>query len=98
MPKAESSLIDAIKQYVRELHRQGEPIKCIKIHGNQYTEAGTPDLHITWRGQSYWLEAKVGDNQPSRIQQVRLREWAAAGGIAGIVRSVEDVKAMLGTE
>ena len=64
--------------------------KAIKLHGSRYQEAGTPDVHATAEGQSYWLEVKKDDEEPTRLQAQRLKEWAAAGAITGVVRSVEE--------
>lgn len=64
--------------------------KAIKLHGSRYQQAGTPDIHATARGQSFWLEVKLPGYEPTRLQSLRLREWAEAGAVARVVRSVEE--------
>lgn len=91
----ESKLRTDIAAYVRRLARSGVPIKAIKYHGGPFGEAGTPDWHITLRGRSYWIEAKVGDNDLTPIQAERLRQWAAAGAVTAVVRSVDDLARIL---
>lgn len=88
----ESDLVAKIKKHCAKLRAAGVPIKCLKIHGNQFTEQGTPDLHVTIEGRSLWVECKVGCNHPTSIQVVRLREWESAGATVAVVRSLDEFK------
>lgn len=69
--------------------------KAIKIHGGPYTESGTPDIHLTYRGWSYWLEVKQPGGTPTPIQWQRLKEWESAGATVAVVTSWEDVAHLL---
>lgn len=69
--------------------------KAIKIHGNMYTEAGTPDIAGCIRGRAFFIELKKPGEEPTVIQRKRLREWADAGAITGVVESLEDVQRIL---
>lgn len=91
----ESDLISKIKKHVEELRRQGVPIKCLKIHGNQFTERGTPDLHITCRSRSFWVECKVPGEKPTAIQLQRIEEWRAAGATVAVVTSLEEFRRVI---
>lgn len=70
-------------------------VKVFNVHGSAMTQAGTPDLICCVHGRFLGLELKVGRNQPSPIQLVRLREYEAAGGFCGVAWSVEDVDQIL---
>jgi hypothetical protein len=50
---------------------------CFNVHGHGMQKAGWPDLqlyHLKWTGQ---LELKVGDNKPSEIQKIVIRDLRA---------------------
>lgn len=87
----ESQLIQNIRKYLATLP------ECFywKEHGGQYGTAGIPDIIVCYKGRFIALEAKVGRNQPTRLQAATIVQIRHAGGIAAVVRSVEDVKAVL---
>lgn len=66
-----------------------------KEHGGQYGTAGIPDIIVCYKGQFIGLEAKVGRNNPTKLQSVTLEQIHNAGGIAVVVRTVDDVKAVI---
>lgn len=87
----EAQLIQNIRKYLATLP------ECFfwKEHGGQYGTAGIPDIIVCYKGRFYGLEAKVGKNQPTRLQAATIEQIKRAGGKAAVVRSVEDVKAVL---
>ena len=87
----EKQLIQNIKKYLQTLP------ECFfwKEHGGQYGTAGIPDIIVCYKGRFYGLEAKVGNNKPTRLQEVTIEQIKKAGGVAGVVRSVDDVKVLL---
>lgn len=87
----EAQLIQNIRKYLATLP------ECFywKEHGGQYGTAGIPDIIVCYKGRFIALEAKVGRNQPTRLQAATIVQIRHAGGIAAVVRSVEDVKAVL---
>ena len=87
----ESDLILKIKKYLQTLDR------CFfwKEHGGQYGTAGIPDIIVCYKGRFIGLEAKVGRNNPTKLQSVTIEQIQNAGGIAVVVRSVDDVKAVM---
>lgn len=87
----ESQLIQNIRNYLRTVP------DCFfwKEHGGQYGTAGIPDIIVCYRGRFIGLEAKVGKNQPTRLQQVTIEQIRKAGGVAAVVRSVADVQAVM---
>ena len=87
----ESQLIQNIRKYLATLP------ECFywKEHGGQYGTAGIPDIIVCYKGRFYGLEAKVGRNKPTRLQEATIEQIKRAGGTAAVVRSVDDVKAVL---
>ena len=87
----EADLITAIKKYLSALPETF----AWKEHGGQYSTAGIPDIIVCHCGHFIALEAKVGKNQPTKLQTVTIEQIRKAGGTAAVVRSVDDVKAVL---
>jgi hypothetical protein len=85
----EAALIQKIRKYLATVP------ECFfwKEHGGQYGTAGIPDLIVCYKGKFIALEAKVGKNQPTRLQAATIKQIRNAGGVAVVVRSLEDVKA-----
>lgn len=71
-------------------------IKRIKAAGKAmgYT-AGIPDIIACIGGKFYGFEVKTERGKPTALQEVTMRKIQAAGGIAVVVRSVADIKAVL---
>ena len=87
----ESQLIQCIRKYLATLP------ECFfwKEHGGQYGTAGIPDIIVCYKGRFYGLEAKVGKNQPTRLQAATIEQIRHAGGVAAVVRSVDEVKEIM---
>lgn len=66
--------------------------KVVKFHGNQFTRSGEPDLFGSYLGRIFVIEAKVGGNKLTRLQEQRLKEWAEAGAVAVTAREGFDVE------
>lgn len=50
----------------------------LKFHGNQFTQAGVPDLIMCYNGMFIALEVKVDDKKPTPLQLEhikRINEW-----------------------
>ena len=87
----EADLITTIKKYLATLPETF----AWKEHGGQYGTAGIPDIIVCHRGHFIALEAKVGKNQPTKLQPVTIEQIRKAGGTAAVVRSVADVKTII---
>ena len=87
----EKDLITKIEIYLKTLP------ECFfwKEHGGQYGTAGIPDIIMCYKGHFIGLEAKVGKNQPTKLQTATIEQIRKAGGTAVVVRSVDDVKTVL---
>lgn len=59
--------------------------EVIKIHGSPMMPKGTPDLLACLRGRFVACELKQPGQEPTPLQWKRLRDWAAAGALAGYV-------------
>lgn len=65
-----------------------------KVHGHPGQMTGIPDISLTWKGWSVYIEVKSPDNKkgPTAQQQLRMDQIRAAGGIAFEARSLAKVK------
>ena len=66
-----------------------------KVHGNEYTPEGTPDICAIYHGWSVWVETKMPGNKPTLVQWKRMRDMRRAGAFTCVAYSVEDVVQML---
>lgn len=67
-----------------------------KEHGGMYGTAGIPDIIACIDGKFYGFEVKTDIGKPTKLQEFTIRKINKAGGIAVVVRSVDDVKSILG--
>jgi hypothetical protein len=69
----------------------------LPFHGSVFGKAGVPDI-LFWKGSvSFAFEVKGLRGKTSRIQEVQLERMRRAGVIAAVVRSVDEVRAILGS-
>jgi hypothetical protein len=68
---------------------------AMKNHGSQFSVAGLPDVLLIKEGRAVWLEAKRPGEEPTRIQEHRIRELIGVGCPVAVVRSAGDAKAFL---
>ena len=87
----ESAIVKSILQYLKSVP------ECFawKEHGGMYGTAGIPDIIACIGGNFYGFEVKTERGKPTALQAATMRKIQAAGGIAAVVRSVADVKAVL---
>ncbi len=87
----ESDIVRAILRYLKTVQN------CFfwKEHGGMYGTAGIPDVIACIDGRFYGFEVKTDEGTPTKLQLATIRKINAAGGIALVVRSVEDVKAVI---
>ena len=67
-----------------------------KEHGGLYGTAGVPDIICCYKGIFIALEVKAPDGKLTVLQEATIRRIKDAYGIAEVVRSVEDVKTIIG--
>lgn len=69
--------------------------KAVKIHGNRYTESGTPDIVGCYAGRAFVIEVKTATGKVTAIQDQRRHEWVGAGAVAVVARPSFDVAVFL---
>jgi len=66
-----------------------------KEHGGQYGTAGLPDLILCYRGRFVAFEVKTPTGKPTKLQEITIRRIKDAKGKAFVVRSVQEVQAII---
>ena len=87
----ESDMVRSILKYLKTV----EGCFFWKEHGGMYGTAGIPDIICCYRGRFYGFEVKTEIGEPTKLQLSTIRKIQAAGGISVIVRSVDEVKAVI---
>lgn len=87
----EADIVKAILKYLKTVP------KCFfwKEHGGMYGRAGIPDIIACIDGKFYGFEVKTEIGRPTKLQNSTMAKIRNAGGIAQVVRSVEDVKVVI---
>lgn len=88
--KSEKQIENEIKHYLNEIGAYH-----VKIHGSSFQKPGIPDILACYRGHFLGLEVKNETGRPSQAQLIHIDNINNAEGIARIVRSVEDVHAII---
>ena len=68
---------------------------CWKEHGGMFGTAGVPDIIACIGGRFYGFEVKTETGKPTKLQEAVIRKINAAGGTALVVRSVDEVRAVV---
>ena len=87
----ESDIVKAIMKYLKSVPR----CFCWKEHGGMYGTAGIPDIIACINGHFFGFEVKTDVGKPTKLQEATIRKIRAAGGTAVVVRSVDEVKALV---
>lgn len=86
MAAKESTIQAAIIRYLRD---QGAWVH--KNHQSGYGRRGIPDVVTLCRGRTLWLEVKGAEGVVSTDQAREITAIRRAGGLAFVVRSVDEV-------
>lgn len=87
----EKDIVKAIMKYLKT-------VPCCfawKEHGGMYGTAGIPDIIACVDGKFYGFEVKTETGKPTGLQEATIRKILNAGGVAVIVRSVDEVRAII---
>ena len=87
----ESDIVKAIMKYLKSVPR----CFCWKEHGGMYGTAGIPDIIACINGHFFGFEVKTDVGKPTKLQEATIRKILAAGGATVVVRSVDEVKAVV---
>ena len=87
----ESNIVTSILSYLRTIPN------CFawKTHGGMYGTAGIPDIIACVRGRFFAFEVKTATGKATALQKATLQKILASGGTAAVVRSVDEVRAIL---
>ena len=87
----ESDIVAAILRYLKTVPG------CFawKTHGGMYGTAGIPDIIACVEGRFFAFEVKTQSGKVTPIQAATIQKILAAGGMAAVVRSVDEVRAIL---
>ena len=87
----ESDIVKAILRYLKSVPN------CFawKEHGGMYGTAGIPDIICCYDGRFYGFEVKTEDGKPTKLQKATIRKILKCGGTALVVRSVDEVRAVI---
>lgn len=91
MEMLEKDIVAKIRNYLKTVPN------CFfwKEHGGQYGTAGIPDIIACIDGHFFGFEVKTDKGKPTALQTVTIRKILAAGGTAAVVRSVDEVRALI---
>lgn len=87
----EKNITNKILKYLKTLD------KCyaFKEHGGSYGSAGIPDIICCYKGRFVAFEVKNEKGKTTALQDVNIRNIKRAEGVAVIVRSLEEAKAVI---
>jgi len=68
---------------------------CWKEHGGIYGTAGIPDVIACVNGKFFAFEVKTETGRVTELQRSIIKKILAAGGTASVVRSADEVRAIL---
>ncbi len=87
----EKDLVSKIIKYLRGL----DGCFCWKEHGGMYGTAGIPDIICCIGGRFVAFEVKTDKGKTSKLQDIAIRNIVKAGGVAVVVRTVDEVKIII---
>ena len=87
----EKDITNKILKYLRSLD------KCyfFKEHGGSYGRSGIPDIICCYQGRFVAFEVKPAHGRTTVLQDVNIKNIHKAGGLAVVVRSLDEVKSVL---
>jgi len=87
----ESEIVKQVKEYLKTVK------DCFfwKEHGGQFGTAGIPDIIVCFKGRFVAFEVKTAAGKLTVLQAITQKRIQAAGGIAEVVRSVAEARAVI---
>ena len=95
MKPLERSLQHTVLRRLKALRATDPALAFRKRHGSAFGVQGDPDIHGVWRGVAFEIELKQPGQDPTPLQQARLKEWSAAGATVGVVHSTAELDTFL---
>jgi len=88
---SERSIVTKVLRYLKTV----PGCFCWKEHGGMYGTAGIPDIIACVNGRFVAFEVKTASGKATKLQEATIRKILNAGGVAAVVRSVDEVKVIL---
>ena len=88
--KSEAAITKAIIRYCRL-----EGHWCYKTWGSGYARAGVPDILVCANGKFVAFEVKNEAGKVSKLQEFEIKNIEQAGGVAAVVRNLDDAVEIL---
>ena len=85
----------AIEKKIKEYLKTIDGLFYWKVFSGMYCTAGIPDIVICYKGKFVALEVKAPDGKPTALQMATIKKIREAGGVAEVVRSVEEVREII---
>lgn len=70
---------------------------AFKVWGSAHQMAGVPDIVGVYRGHFIACETKMPGNEPSKIQEHRIKQITTAGGWVVVAYSLDEAMGLLDT-
>lgn len=87
----EKDIVKSIMRYLKTVPN----CFCWKEHGGMYGTAGIPDIIACVGGRFYAFEVKTETGKPTDLQKATIQKILKAGGVAVVVRSVDEVRTVI---
>jgi len=88
---SEKSIVTSILRYLKTV----PGCFCWEEHGGMYGTAGIPDIIACVNGRFVALEVKTQSGKATKLQEATIKKILNAGGVAAVVRSVDEVRVIL---
>jgi len=87
----ENEIVRQIKEYLKTVK------DCFfwKEHGGQFGAAGIPDIIACVKGRFVAFEVKTATGKLTVLQAITIKQIQRAGGIAEVVRSAREARAVI---
>ena len=85
----------ALVKQIMAVLRATPGVVARKRHGSAWSVAGDPDIYGSICGRHFEIEVKRRDSVLTELQKVRIRDWARAGALVGVVGSAEEALGLL---
>lgn len=85
----------AIEKKIKEYLKTIDGLFFWKVFSGMYCTAGIPDIICCYKGRFIAFEVKAPDGKPTALQEATIKRIRKAGGVAEVVRSVEEAKEII---
>lgn len=87
----EKTIEKNIKEYLKTI----DGLFFWKVFSGMYCTAGIPDIVCCYKGRFIAFEVKAPDGKLTALQDATIKKIREAGGVAEVVRSVDEVKEII---